>query len=293
MSAPFAIDPNLLGALDDIPLVAHDVVEGFLSGLHHSPFLGYSTEFASYRPYMRGDNLRHVDWKVWGRTDKLYIKQFDDDTNLNCQILLDASASMDFGQGNKFQYGRLLAAALAYLMVRQHDAAGVTLFGERTVQALPARNGRHHLDDLFQLLAGTAARGSVAFGDELWNIVETFDRRGLAIVISDFLTPGEMIFDLFQRLQYHRQEIIVFHLLSAEELDFNYDGECLFVDVETGEEMPVHAGTFRKEYLRRIGEFRLQLEKECEKREIDLLSLCTDAPLDSALIAYLEKRLAI
>src|SRR5262245_50138580 len=156
--SPFILDPNLLAALDDISLVARDVVEGFLSGLHHSPFLGYSTEFAAYRPYMQGDNLRHVDWKVWSRTDKLYIKQFEDDTNLNCNILLDASASMDFGRINKFHYGRLLAAALAYLMVRQNDAAGLTLFGESGARALPARSGPRHLDDLFQLLAGTAAR---------------------------------------------------------------------------------------------------------------------------------------
>jgi uncharacterized protein (DUF58 family) len=293
MSATLTIDPNLLGALDDISLVARNVVEGFLSGLHHSPFLGYSTEFASYRQYMRGDNLRNVDWKVWGRTDKLYVKQFEDDTNLNCQILLDCSASMDFGQHNKFHYGRLLAAALAYIMVRQHDAAGLTQFGDRAVQALPARGGRHHVDELFQLLAGTAAQGRTTLGDDLWHVVETFNRRGLSVIISDLLASEETIFRLFQQLHYHRQEIIVFHLMSAEELDFNFDGECLFEDAETGEEVPVHAGSFRKEYLARMGAFKRRVERECEKYEIDYLPLRTDAPLDKALMAYLEKRLAL
>jgi len=293
MSAPFGLDPSLLSTLDDLSLVAREVVEGFLSGLHHSPFLGYSTEFASYRPYLQGDNLRHVDWKVWGRSDKLYIKQFEDDTNLNCQILLDASASMDFGQGNKFQYGRRLAAALAYLMVRQHDAAGLTLFAQENVSALPARSGRQHLDDLFQLLSKSAAMGRTTFSDPLAHVVETFNRRGLAVVISDFFAPGETAFDLLQRLQYQRQEIIVFHLLAPEELDFHYEGECLFEDAETAEELPVHAGVFRQEYLRRFGEFRLRLAKECEKREIDLQTLRTDAPLEQALSAYLEKRLAL
>ena len=291
--SPFVLDPNLLAALDDISLVARDVVEGFLSGLHHSPFLGYSTEFAAYRPYMQGDNLRHVDWKVWGRSDKLYIKQFEDDTNLNCQILLDASASMDFGQVNKFHYGRLLAAALAYLMVRQHDAAGLTLFGDTGAHALPSRSGPRHLDDLFQMLAGAVARGRLSFGDGLANILDTFNRRGLSVVISDFFAPEEIIFDLFRRLQSHRQEIIVFHLLSAEEMDFGYEGECLFEDVETREELPVHAGAFRKEYLRRVGEFRGRLAKECEKREIDLHFIRTDTPLNNALSTYLEKRLAV
>jgi uncharacterized protein (DUF58 family) len=291
MSPSLTIDPNLLGALDDISLVARNAVEGFLSGLHHSPFLGYSTEFASYRQYMRGDNPRSVDWKVWGRTDKLYVKQFEDDTNLACQILLDCSSSMDFGKCNKFQYGRLLAAALAYLMVRQNDAAGLTHFGDRNFQALPARGGRHHVDEIFQLLAGTAAQGKTRLGDDLWNVLETFNRRGLAVIISDLLA-GEAIFELFQQLHYRRQEILVFHLMSAEEVDFNYDGECVFEDAETGQELPLHAGSFRQEYLKRFGQFRQRLEHECEKYEVDYQPLRTDAPLDQALSAYLEKRLA-
>jgi uncharacterized protein (DUF58 family) len=242
---------------------------------------------------MQGDNLRHVDWKVWGRTDKLYIKQFQDDTNLACQILLDTSASMDFGQINKFHYGRMLAAALAYLMVRQHDAAGLTLFSQAGAHALPAQSGPRHLDDLFQLLARSTACGTSAFGDGIAKIVETFNRRGLTVIISDFLSPEDPVIDLFRRLQYHHQEIIVFHLLSAEEIDFNYDGECVFEDAESGEELPVHASAFRKEYLKRVSEFRLRLAKECEKREIDLQSIRTDTPLAHALSAYLEKRLAV
>jgi uncharacterized protein (DUF58 family) len=224
MSSSLALDPNLLGALDDISLIARGVVEGLLSGLHHSPFLGYSTEFASCRQYMQGDNLRYVDWKVWGRTDKLYVKQFEDDTNVACQILLDSSGSMDFGRNNKFHYGRLLAAALAYLMVRQHDTAGLTLFGGGTIRALPARGGRHHLDEVFQLLAGTTARGGANSGDDLWNVLETFNRRGFAVIISDLFSSQETIFELFQQLHHRRQEIIVFHVMSAEETGFEYEG---------------------------------------------------------------------
>jgi uncharacterized protein (DUF58 family) len=293
MTPSLELDPNLLGALDDISLIAREVVEGFLSGLHHSPFLGYSTEFASYRQYMQGDNPRYVDWKVWGRTDKLYVKQFEDDTNLACQILLDSSGSMDFGRGNKFQYGRFLAAALAYLIVRQHDTAGLTLFGEGPVRALPARGGRHHLDEVFQLLAGTTARGRAVFGDDLWNVVDTFNRRGLAVIISDLFSTRDTVFELLHQLHHRRQQIIVFHIMSAEEIDFQYEGECLFEDAETGEEVPVHAGVFRKEYLARMGEFRRRLEKECEQLEVDYQLLRTDASLDSALIGYLGKRLAM
>ncbi len=291
MSSPFTLDPDLLGALDDIPLLARNVVEGFLSGLHQSPFLGYSTEFASYRPYMQGDDLRHVDWKVWGRTDKLHVKQFESETNLRCHLLLDTSASMDFGRANKFQYGRALAAALAYLMVRQHDAPGLTLFGAEAVHGLPAHGGRRHLDDLFQLLAGAAPQGRTAPGPDFWNLLETFDRRGLTVVISDLLLPGDAVPELFRRLHYHRQETIVFHLLAPEELDFRYDGECVFEDAETREEIPVHAGSFRTEYLQRLAAFQLGLKTECEKYEIDYHPLRTDAPVTEALIAYLQSRI--
>src|SRR6187397_3218615 len=139
------INANLLAAMDDLSLLARTVVEGFFDGLHRSPFLGYSTEFSAYRAYTQGDNLRHIDWKVWARTDEFYVKQFEDDTNLRCQIFLDTSASMDFGDGdaNKFNYARVLAAVLAQLMVRQHDAPGLIVFGAQSRQASPCSSTRH------------------------------------------------------------------------------------------------------------------------------------------------------
>src|SRR5215469_13465800 len=154
MAGTLNIDARTLAAIDDLSVLARTVVEGFLDGLHRSPFLGYSTEFSAYRAYTQGDNLRYIDWKVWGRTDELYVKQFEDDTNLLCQIFLDTSRSMDFGEGeaNKFHYARVLAAVLAELMVRQHDAPGLVIFGEQARQALPAQAMRHQADEIFQLL---------------------------------------------------------------------------------------------------------------------------------------------
>jgi hypothetical protein len=149
------------------------------------------------------------------------------------------------------------------------------------------------LDEVFQLLAGTTARGGANPGADLWNVVETFNRRGFAVIISDLFSSQEMIFELFQQLHYRRQEIIVFHVMSAEEIGFQYEGECLFEDAETGEEVPVHAGSFRKEYLARMGEFQQRLEQECGKYEIDYQLLHTDEPLDRALTGYLGKRLAM
>jgi uncharacterized protein (DUF58 family) len=293
MADDLTIDPRLLVALDDLSLVAQGAVEGFLSGLHRSPFLGYSTEFASYRPYLQGDNLRYVDWKVWGRTDEFYVKQFEDDTNLNCEILLDTSASMDFGSPNKFQYGKVLTASIAYLMVRQHDAPGLTLFGERAAHALPPRSSRHHLDELFHLLGGTAAGGRTFVGEDLQGVVQTFIRRGLAVVISDFFASGETLFELLRQLHFQRQEVIAFQVLSPEELDFNYEGDYVMTDSETGEEIPVHAGEYRAEYQQRLVEFNRRVERECATYEFHLQQLRTDEPLDRALIAYLEQRTAL
>ena len=293
MSQDAIIEPRLLNSLGDLSLLARSVVEGFLSGLHRSPFLGYSTEFASYRPYIQGDNLRHVDWKVWGRTDELYVKQFEDDTNLYSQVLLDTSGSMNFGNPNKFQYGRTLAAALAYLMVRQHDAPGLTLFGDGAVRALPARSNHHHLDDVLQMLANAQAGGRTIIGADLWNVLETFIRRGVAIVISDLFGMGDGIIELLRQLQVVRQEIIVFHIVAPEEADFNFEGHYLMEDSETGEQLPIHAGAFRKEYHRRFAEFCRRVEEECEQTEADYRRLRTDTPLEHALTLYLEERMTV
>src|SRR5215510_12557980 len=184
MAGTLNIDARKLAAIDDLSLLARGVVEGFLAGLHRSPFLGYSTEFSSYRAYTQGDNLRYVDWKVWARTDEHYVKQFEDDTNLRCQIFLDTSASMDFGSGdaNKFNYGRVLAAVLAQLMTRQHDAPGLILFNDQASQTV--------------------------LGQNLIPLLETLNRRGMAVVVSDFFSPGETSFELLQQLKAQDQEVI-------------------------------------------------------------------------------------
>src|SRR3954470_21943995 len=161
MPSSLAINASVLAAVDDLSLVAKTVVEGFFDGLNRSPFLGYSTEFSAYRPYVQGDNLRYVDWKVWGRTEHFNVKQFEDDTNVRCHIFLDTSASMDFGDGdgNKFNYGRILAAVLSFLMVRQHDAPGLIVFGAESRQAVPAMASRHHADEVLELLTHAQAGG--------------------------------------------------------------------------------------------------------------------------------------
>jgi uncharacterized protein (DUF58 family) len=289
------IDSRTLAAIDDLSLVARTIVEGFIAGLHRSPFLGYSTEFSAYRAYTQGDNLRHIDWKVWGRSDEFYVKQFEDDTNLRCQIYLDTSASMDFGAGsaNKFDYGRILAAVLAEVMVRQHDAPGLILFGAEARQAIPAHASRHHAEEIFHLLTTARAHGGTLLDESLFRIVETIHRRGLAVVISDFFTSEDAARRLLRQLRAQNQETLLFHVMAPEELDLPYEGEWIFEDSESQEQVPVHSDDFRREYLRRVKQFCDDLKRECIGLEIDYQLLRTDTPLDLALTQYLERRAAV
>ncbi len=289
------LEAGVLAAIDDLSLLARTVVEGFFEGLHRSPFLGYSTEFSAYRAYTQGDNLRYIDWKVWARTDEYYVKQFEDDTNLRGQIFLDTSASMDFGEGdaNKFNYGRVLAAVLSHLMVRQHDAPGLILFNDSVQHAVPAQASRQQAEEIYTVLTDARAQGRTVIGSDLFELIGTFTRRGISVVISDFFSQGETGLELLRQLDAMRQEIIVFHLLAPEEVDLPYHEEYLMEDSETGEQLPVHPELFRKEYQKRLGDFCECIRQECIKLEIDYERLRTDAPLDAALIAYLERRAVV
>ncbi|HEX7863002.1 MAG TPA: DUF58 domain-containing protein [Verrucomicrobiae bacterium] len=295
MPSSFAIDASVLAAVDDLSLVAKAVVEGFFDGLHRSPFLGYSTEFSSYRPYVNGDNLRYVDWKVWGRTDEYYVKQFEDDTNLRCHIFLDTSASMEFGPAatNKFNYARTLTAVLAFLMVRQHDAPGLIVYGPQSKQSAPASSTRHHADEIFHVLTDLKAVGKTTVDKNLIRMTQTLTHRGMAVVISDFLGGGESCFELLRQLHAQNQEVLVFHLLTPEELDLPFEGDFTMEDAETGEEIQVEAERFRTEYKKRVNDFCSRVADECTKLEMECQLLRTDAPLDVALMRYLEKRAAL
>jgi uncharacterized protein (DUF58 family) len=191
---------------------------------------------------------------------------------------------------NKFDYSRILAAVLAELMVRQHDAPGLVLFGEQARQAVPAQATRHQADEIFQLLTHAQAQGGTRFDQSLFRIVESFSRRGVAVVISDFFTTSDAVLELLRQLQAQRQETLVFHILAPEELDLPYEGEYVFEDSETGEELPVHADAFREEYQQRLSNFCSEIKQECIQLEVDYQQLRTDSPLDVALIAYLEHR---
>ncbi len=282
------LDAQLASSVEDLALLARGVVEGFLNGLHRSPFLGHSSEFESYRPYIMGDNLRHLDWRVWGRTDKLYVRQFEDTTNLRAQILLDTSASMAFGTPEKFTYARVLAAALAYLLVHQHDAPGLVFFSDEARLALPSGCRQEHLDEFLLALQRVAPGGRTDLKTGLTEAVTGLARRGLSIVISDLLSLDGSV---LEQLQVQGQELLVFHIVAPEEIDFDFHEDFEMEDAETGQKVIVHASAFRDEYLRRFQSFLAEAKRQCEKLEADYYLLRTDQPLEEALGACLEARL--
>jgi uncharacterized protein (DUF58 family) len=214
---------------------------------------------------------------------------------MRCQIFLDTSASMDFGSGdaNKFNYARVLAAVLAYLMTRQHDAPGLILFSDHAFQAVPPLAARHHAEEIFIALTKAQAAGRTALGTTLVPMLETAERRGLAVVISDFFSADETAIAVLHQLHAQGQEVIAFQLLAPEELDLPFEGEVIMQDCETGEEVPVHTDEFRREYQKQLNDFCARLSHECVKVETDYYRMRTDVPLDEALIKYLDWRSAV
>jgi uncharacterized protein (DUF58 family) len=273
----------------DLPLLARGIVEGMLSGLHRSPYVGYGREFSSYRPYAQGDSLRHVDWKVWSRTDTWYVKQFEDETNLIGRVFLDASGSMDTGEKNKFQCGRLLAAALAYLMIVQRDAPGLVVWNESHLDYLPPRNSKQQME-LWATLSQATPTGNATLPGTLRHLLEGVTRRGLAVIISDFLAEDGEAIELCETMTHHRQEVVAFQILSPEECDLSLEGNVILVDSETGEERLVEPETARREYKEQLEAHCASVQKRCWNAGVDYHRLRSDEPVEDALRAYLLKR---
>jgi uncharacterized protein (DUF58 family) len=294
------LNPELLSRLADMRLIARVVVEGFLLGLHRSPYRGFSVEFSQYRPYMPGDEIRNIDWKVFGRTDRLFIKEFEEETNLFGHVLLDASRSMRVGgEGlSKFDYGRYLAAALAYLLARQQDAVGMVAFDKEVVEYLPARCGQGHLESILISLEKLQVREVTDLGPPLHQVAEQIRKRGLVLLISD-LQPREgedweeQREELEQALAHFRfngHELLVFHVLDHDELEFTFDRGMRFVDPETGTELVTAPERIREGYLEQMSNFLREMEEICARYDVDYVRLDTAQPLDYALSAYLATR---
>jgi uncharacterized protein (DUF58 family) len=287
------LDPEILSKLSSLDLVARLVVEGFMTGLHKSPYHGFSVEFAEHRQYMPGDPLKHVDWKLYGKSDRFYVKIFEEETNLRAHLLLDVSASMGYaspGRITKFQYATYLAAALAYLMFMQQDAVGLLTFRDRIEKLIPPRSSRSHLRLLMAELERATPASTTALGSSLEKLAERIKRRGLILLLSDLMDEPESVLRALKHFRYHQHEVVVFHVLDPYEIAFPFRQESGFVDLETGEEILTQPWEIAEEYRSRFEAWSRMYERVCLDNRIEYVRLSTETPYDAALLRYLEKR---
>ena len=286
------LDPATIARLGSLDLKVRAIVEGFLTGLHRSPFKGLSVEFAEYRQYLPGDDLTTLDWKVYGRTDRHFVKKFEEETNLECHLLLDISRSMGYGSGSvtKVQYGSYLAGALAYLMTRQRDAVGLIAFDDKIVKMLrpSARSG--HLTSLLVTLERLPIGNRTDVAKPLRDLAEAVRKRGLVVLISDLLDDVDRVLQGLKHFRYRGSEVIVFHVLDPAELHFPFDETARFRDMETQDEIVAVPEVVRSRYLEAIRDLQERYRRELRLAGIDYVMLDTSVPLETALTSYLMTR---
>lgn len=288
------LDPKVINKISKLEIKARLIVEGFISGQHKSPYHGFSVEFAEHREYVPGDDIRHVDWKVFGKSDRYYIKQYEEETNFRAHLLLDTSESMAYGSGpvSKFEYGCYIAASLAHLIIQQQDAVGLVTFDEKIQKFLPVSSSPAHLKlILSELSAATAKAGKkTKMGPMLHELAEKVTRKGLVMVISDlFDDPQEILLGL-QHLRHRKHEVILFHVLDEHEISFPFDDMTKFEGLEGYEPLICQPRSIRQAYLEEVNKFLEEIKKGCRSYNVDYVQLTTDRPLDVALTAYLATR---
>ena len=286
------LDPAILASLGSLELKARTIVEGFLSGLHRSPYKGFSVEFAEYRQYMPGDDLSTIDWKVYARSDRYYVKKYEEETNLDCRIALDVSASMGYRSGalSKFEYSLYLSAALAYLMNRQRDAVGLLAFDDGIVSLLPPSARAGHLRSLLVSLQRLTLGEKTDVSKPLHQLAEALSRRGLVVLISDLLDEPRQIVEGLKHFRFQGHDVAVFHVLDNHELTFPFERTSRFTDLETGDEIMAAPSTVRDGYLKEMNALMEFYRRELRLAGIDYTLLDTSQPLDFALMSYLATR---
>jgi uncharacterized protein (DUF58 family) len=286
------LDPAVVARLGTLELKARTIVEGFLTGLHRSPFKGFSVEFAEYRQYIPGDDLSTIDWKVYARSDRHYVKKFEEETNLDCHVMLDVSASMDYGSRGitKYEYGQCVAASLGYLMNRQRDRVGLTAFDDRIVAMLPPSARSGHLRTLLITLDRLEIGKRTNFAKPLHQLAESLTKRGMVVVISDLLDDPERVIRGLKHFRFRGIDVIVFHVLDPDETEFPFERATRFEDLETSEEVMAVPVIVRQAYLDSIGALIERYKRELGATGIDYHLLSTAQPLELALMAYLSTR---
>ncbi len=287
------IDPRALMSMRGLELRARTVVEGFWSGMHRSPYHGFSVEFTEYRQYVAGDDLRFLDWRVFARSDRYYIKKFEDETNLRCQLLVDQSRSMGYGSTGytKAQYAATLAATLAYFLHLQGDAVGLLSFDEGIRDYLPPRSRRTQLRQLFIMLERETTGKSTDLAAAIERTTALFRRRGLVVYISDFLAPIDRLEKSLIALTSCRHEVAVFQILDPTELTLGFDQATVFEDIESGRTVYIDPAMARKKYISRIEEHCAKVAAICRKLGINAHRVTTDQPLELVLFKFLQMRM--
>ena len=286
------LDPATLSRIGSLELRVRQVVEGYLSGLHRSPYHGVSVEFAEHRPYSAGDETKHVDWKLWARSDRFYLKLYEAETNVRAYLLMDGSQSMAYASGpmSKFDYGATLAASLAYLLLRQQDAVGLTLFDTAVCAEVPPAANPAQLRTVCDLLGARTPQGETDLGPLLHAIAGRLRKRGLAILVSDLLGPLDDLLSALQRFRYDGHALIVVHVMDRDEAQFPFDGNVRFHPMEGGEPVTTDARQVRRTYLEAHGRFVGAVRDACAGLQADYLLARTDRPLDTTLARFLVSR---
>ena len=286
------VDPVALMRIRDLQLRAKVVVEGFYSGLHRSPYHGFSAEFSEYRQYSPGDDPRYLDWRLYARSDRYYVKRFEDETNLRCHLLVDMSRSMGFGSGplTKAQYARTAAATLAYFLFTQHDAVGLMTFDEAICQYLPPRYRPGHLHRLMLLLEQPLSGKATDLAAPMEQIAGTVAKRGLIVLVSDLLAPIETLETHLGYLRLRGHEVIVLRVLDPREEDFAFSDSAMFSDLESGRDLYVDPAAARQEYVQRFGEHASAIRRAAGNLGIDFCQMTTGRPLELVLLDFLNAR---
>ncbi len=289
------LHPEAIKRIARLDLRARHIVEGFLSGMHRSPYFGHSIEFRQHREYAPGDDLRHVDWKVWARQDRLTVKQFEEDTNLRCTLLVDVSHSMSYGNGpmNKYEIGCCIAASLAYLILSQQDAVGCVSFDERIRQTVPTRTRKTHLNAIINSLNRQDPGDKTDMAGLMRQVAETYPRRGMMVLISDLLTDRGPLFKGLKLLRQRGHDVLVLHVMDDDELDFQFGGPTRFEGLESEDALNCNPKALRDGYLEALNEFLEEVRHTSVKNGIDYRLIRTSEPLDAALAHFISSRLGM
>ncbi len=287
------LNPSTIAKIINLELRARLVVEGFLIGLHKSPYHGFSIEFSEHRPYMIGDDLKNVDWKVFAKTEKYFIKQYEEETNLKAYIILDSSRSMSFSSQsdmNKLDYSKTLAASIAYLLIKQRDAAGLINYSNKVEHILLPKATRNYLTQIIKVLNSVKPSDTTNTAFALTELAEKIKRRSLVIIISDFFDELEKTIKALKNFSYLKNEVIVFQVLDPMELSFGFKNDSIFVDLETNEKISTQPYQLRKAYQDAMKEFTDKIKHECLKANFDYNLIQTTEPFDKALFKFIQKR---